>query len=114
MSGTTKILSSVTEVSGSFMCCRGRQLGFCNAGLPLARFRGGDHRCYTAAVQLKRHNYTCPHAFQYRFTFSEETDELMSVILVKVKENDLPVPWEYFWKLNRAVASEVSVVAGFS
>lgn len=96
------------------MCCRRRQLGFRNAGLPLPGFRGGDCQCYTAAVQLERHNHTCPHAFQSSFTFSEETDPLMSLILVKVKENDLPVSWECFWKLNRAVASEVSVVAGFS
>lgn len=70
------------------MCCRGLQLGFC---IPLSRFRGGDHQRYPAAVQLKRHDCACPHAFQSSFTFSKGTDELISLILVKVKENDLPV-----------------------
>lgn len=80
------------------MCCRGHQLRFCNTRLPLPRFRGGDHQCYTAAVQLKGHDHTCPHAFQYSFTFSEGTEELISLILVKIMENDLPVSWECFWK----------------
>lgn len=78
------------------MCCRGHQLGFCNTGLPLPRFRRGNCQCYAAAVQLKRHSHTCPRAFQSTFTFSERTDELISLILVKMKENDLPVSGNVF------------------
>lgn len=33
---------------------------------------------------------------------------------MKVKETDLLVAWECFWKRNRAMPTEVSVVAGLS
>lgn len=96
------------------MGCRGRQLGLRNARLPPPRFKGGDRQFYAAAVQLKRHDGLCAHAFRSSFAFSKGTDELISLIHMKVKESDLLVAWERFWKQNGVVPAEVPVVAGFS
>lgn len=85
------------------------------ARLPLPRSKGGDHQFYAAAVQLKRHDDLCTHAFWSSFTFSKGTDELMPLIHMKVKEeSDLLEAWERFWKRNGAVPAEVSVMAVFS
>lgn len=85
-----------------------------NARLLLPRFKGGDRQFYAAAVQLKRHGDLCVSVFWSGFAFSKGTDELIPLIHVKVKESDLLVAWECFWKQNGVVPAEVPVVAGFS
>lgn len=47
--------------------------------------------------KLKRHDHMCPHAFQSSFTFSQRTNELVSLILMRVKGN---ASWECFWKYS--------------
>lgn len=85
------------------MCCRVSSWDSCNTRLFLPSFKGRDQQFYVAAVQLKRHNGLCAHAFQSSFAFSKGAGELLHLIHVKVKEGNLLVAWECFWKQNGTV-----------
>ena len=93
------MLSSVIKISLAVLCAAEvASWDSRNARLPLPRFKGGDHQFYAAAVQLQRHDDRCAHAFWSSFAFSKGTDELIPLIHMKVKESDLLVAWERFWK----------------
>lgn len=92
------MLSSVIKISLAVSCAAESPAGTPVMPGSLPSFKGRDHQFYAAAVQLKRHNGLCAHTFWYSFAFSKGTDELVPLIHMKVKETDLLVAWECFWK----------------